>query len=156
VPKLHSCGQCVVPLLLLITGVAGGGCSSGNPLGAVPVTGKVTYKGQPVAGATVSFLGEGDTRPATAVTASDGSYALMTLDYRGAVPGTYAVVVRKTELPIESLQPVSMEDAVKLNTRPPPRPKELLPAKYGDASKTPLKFEVKKGQPNRFDLELAD
>jgi hypothetical protein len=132
------------------------GCSESNSLGTVPVTGKVTYKGQAVEGATVSFMGEGDARPATAVTAANGSYELMTLDYRGAMPGNYAVVVRKMEIPAESVQPVSMEEAVKINSRPPPRPKELLPAKYGDAGKTPLKFEVKKGAMNRFDLELAD
>jgi hypothetical protein len=49
-----------------------------------------------------------------------------------------------------------MEDAVKMNSRPPPPPKELLPAKYADAAKSPLKFEVKTGQTNTFDLPLAD
>jgi hypothetical protein len=51
---------------------------------------------------------------------------------------------------------VSMEDALKLNSRPPPPPKELLPAKYSDATKSPLKVEVKAGQSNKLDLTLAD
>ena len=37
----------------------------------------------------------------------------------------------------------------------PPTPKELVPAKYGDASRSPLKFEVKAGQKNHFELQLA-
>jgi len=40
--------------------------------------------------------------------------------------------------------------------QPPPAPKQLLPAKYGDAARSPLKFEVKAGQKNHFDLQLAD
>jgi hypothetical protein len=144
-------GHLVLALYLLASG-----CAPSNPLGAVPVTGKVTYKGQPVEGATVSFIPEGDARPATAITAAGGVYRLMTLDTPGAMPGPYTVVVRKTEIPPDTAQGVSMEDAVKLNNRPPPPLKELLPAKYGDATKSPLKFEVKKGLANTLDLPLAE
>ena len=65
--------------------LAVGGCGSGSDL--APVSGTVTYKGQPVAGATVVFMGDGNTRPATAITAADGSYSLMTLDSAGDVAG---------------------------------------------------------------------
>jgi hypothetical protein len=129
------------------------GCSGQG--GLVPVSGKVTYKGQPVAGATVLFMGDENTRPATAITGPDGHYGLMTLDSNGAMPGVYAVVVSKTDEP-PSGEPPSMEEAAKLANRPPPPPKQLLPAKYADAVKTPLKHEVKKGQSNTFDLTLAD
>ena len=133
------------------------GCSGGTGLPrTVPVTGKVTYKGVPVGGATVSFIGEGDLRPAVAITESDGSYSLHTLDADGAMPGKYAVVVEKTELPPELTKEVSMEDAAKMAGRPPPAPKRLLPIKYGDATKTPFRYEVKDGQPNQFDLQLTD
>src|SRR5438477_9396857 len=91
------------------------GCWQGNSLGTVLVSGKVTYKDQPVEGATVSFIPEGDSRPATAITAADGSYHLTTLDSAGAIPGQYIVVVRKTDIPLESTKPVSMEEAVKIN-----------------------------------------
>jgi hypothetical protein len=46
--------------------------------------------------------------------------------------------------------------SVKINAKPPPAPKQLLPAKYGDAARSPLKFEVKAGQKNHFELQLAD
>ena len=133
------------------------GCSGGTGLPrTVPVTGKVSYKGVPVGGATVSFIGEGNLRPAVAITQPDGSYSLQTLDAVGAMPGKYSVVVEKTELPQELTKEVSMEDAAKMAGRPPPAPKRLLPAKYGDTTKTPFKFEVKDGQPNQFDLVLTD
>jgi len=132
------------------------GCGQSNPLGTVPVGGKVTYNSQPVEGATVSFIPNGEGRPATAISAADGSYNLTTLNWQGAVPGQYTVVVRKTDVGLASNQPVSMEEALKLNNRPPPPPKELLPAKYADATKSPLKVEVKRGQKNEIALPLAD
>ena len=144
-------------LCLILTAITfSAGCSSGNALGTVPVSGKVTYKGQPVEGATVTFQGEGDARPATAITAADGTYHLTTLDSPGAIPGTYTVLVEKIETPAELNKLVSMEDAAKNAAKPLPQPKKLLPAKYADAAKTPLKHEVKKGQSNTFDLTLAD
>jgi len=141
---------------VLVVAIFLAGCSPGSGIHTVPVSGKVTYKGQPVEGATISFMPEGDTRPATAISGPGGAYRLMTLDAPGAMPGQYTVVVRKTDIPTESTKAVSMEDALKLNSRPPPQPKELLPAKYGDAARSPLKIEVKTGQSNPTDLQLAD
>jgi hypothetical protein len=139
-------------VLLLISGCSGVSGISGT----VPVSGKVTYKDQAVAGATVSFLGAGEARPATAITAPDGTYKLMTLDAVGAMPGQYTVVVEKTEIPPELTKSQSMEEAAAQGNQPLPQPKKLLPAKYGDPAKTPLKFEVKTGQANSFDLVLTD
>jgi hypothetical protein len=139
-------------VLLLISGCSGVSGISGT----VPVSGKVTYKDQAVAGATVSFLGAGEARPATAITAADGTYKLMTLDAVGAMPGQYTVVVDKTEIPPELTKSQSMDEAAAEGNKPLPQPKKLLPAKYGDPAKTPLKFEVKTGQSNSFDLVLTD
>jgi hypothetical protein len=151
---LRHCGLFLPCVVLLQTTISG--CGPGNKLGTAPVTGTVTYKGQPVDGATVSFIPDGDGRPATAITKAGGAYQLTTLDSEGAMPGPYSVLVRKTEMPIASQESVSMEEALKLNNRPPPPPKELLPAKYGDAAKSPLKFEVKQGQANKFEIQLTD
>ena len=129
------------------------GCT-GNSLNTVPVSGKVTYQGQPVEGATVSFVGEGELKTAVAITKADGSYQLMTLDSKGAMPGSYPVVVTKTELPPAAA--LSMDDAAKMAGKAPPQLKRLLPTKYGDQRTTPLKLEVKAGQTNVHDLPLAD
>lgn len=149
-----TAGRVSIIALAVVVGVSG--CGRPNALGTIPVSGKVTYKNQPVEGATVSFIPDGDGRPATAITAADGRFQLTTLDSPGAIPGSYTATVRKTDIPLESTGPVSMEEAVKINARPPPTPKELIPSKYGDTSRSPLKFEVKAGQKNHFDLQLAD
>lgn len=133
------------------------GCSGGASVsGVVPVRGKVTYQGQPVGGATIVFLSEAsDGRAAVATSNADGTYELMTLDSKGALPGKYAVTVKKTENLEELTREVSMEEAAAKANQPPPLPKELLPAKYGDPAQTPLKFEVKAGA-NTIDLPLED
>jgi hypothetical protein len=132
------------------------GCSGGSTIsGTVPVSGKVTYKGQPVSGASVTFIGEGEARSAAAMTTADGSYKLMTLDSEGAVPGKYRVVVDKTELPAELSKDISMEEAAANANKPTPAPKKLLPERYSDPTKTPLNFEVKGGVTN-YDIELTE
>jgi hypothetical protein len=129
------------------------GCSGSGIGGTAPVTGKVTYKGQPVEGAVVSFIGEGDsTRVATAVSGAGGVYELSTLENKGALPGKYSVTVTKSETATGAAQ--SMEEAAKA-LAPPPASKELLPAKYAIPGQSPLKFEVKSGS-NTIDLPLED
>ncbi len=132
------------------------GCAKGGVEGVVPVTGKVTYNGAPVAGAAVSFVSADRSAPATALTASDGTFALRTVDTPGALPGNYVALVQKSELPAELTQEVSMEDAVAQAGKPVPAAKELLPAKYADATASPLKFEVKDAGENTFELALTD
>ena len=132
------------------------GCGSGSVSGTSPVKGKVTYNGQPVEGATISFYSEAEgVRPAVAISGSDGTYELKTLDTTGAMPGKYVVLVAKTEIPPELMKEVSMDEAAANAGKPLPQPKELLPAKYLDAAQTPFKFEVKPGD-NTIDLALVD
>jgi len=140
----------IIPIAVLAVG-----CNRGGALGTAPVVGKVTYKGQLVTNATVTFIGEGDTRTAVSVTDASGVYRLKTLDIAGAMPGKYTVLVSQTEHVPGNDQPVSMHEAAK-NRGKAREPKQLLPAKYADPAKTPLKYEVKAGQTNTFDLQLAD
>jgi len=131
------------------------GCGGGGVSGTVPVSGKVSYKGQPVAGAIVTFNGEGaESRTAVAVSEADGTYKLRTLESEGALPGKYKVTVIKTEA-AESAA-LSMEDAAKQAGKPAAEAKELLPPKYASGAETPLQFEVKSGAANTFDLPLED
>ncbi len=65
---------------------------------AVPVQGVVTLDGEPLAGATVVFMPDGGGRPANGYTAADGMFQLTTFQPNdGALPGTYRVLVQKTE-----------------------------------------------------------
>lgn len=99
--------------LLRCTGLAFGlaavvylsGCGSDAPkVNTVPVTGKVTYNGQPVAGATVAFIPTNpDGRAAQGVTDEQGVYTLTTYlgpndQPAGAEPGDYKVTIQKKEV----------------------------------------------------------
>jgi carboxypeptidase family protein len=144
--------------LILLTTVAVGsavGCSRGGLSGTLPVSGTVTYNGRAVPQATVTFVGEGDARTAVAVTDTAGRYQLKTLDSIGAMPGKYTVLVSRTESAADNDRPISMDEAAQ-NRGKAAEPKQLVPLKYSNPTKTPLTCEVKPGQTNHFDLPLSD
>lgn len=128
------------------------GCSGGNPAGpkSAPVKGKVTFKNLPVEGATVSFLGDGKSPPAIAITDVAGQYILTTTrSGDGAVPGVHKVTVTKFVAPPTAAKPksgsMSMEDAAKAAQEAPPKPLSLLPERYASADSSGLQFTVKEG-----------
>ncbi|HVX11567.1 MAG TPA: carboxypeptidase-like regulatory domain-containing protein [Pirellulales bacterium] len=116
------------------------GCSKGGDPNTVPVSGKVTYQGQSVEGAAVTFASTGAGRPVAALTTADGTYTLQ------VQPGSYVALVTKFEVAVINPE----QPATDLP------PKQLLPIRYGNPTDSPLKFEVGKGQPNAFDLTLTD
>jgi len=95
--------QKLFPILLLIAFfVVATGCDDGK-LKTYPVTGTITYKGEPVVGATVAFspkvAGEGD--GGFALTDERGVYQLQTTQGRvgaGTTPGEYFVTITKVEM----------------------------------------------------------
>lgn len=146
----------VVSLLTL-----GIGCSSSGPAGpkTAPVSGQVNYKNLPVEGATVSFLGDGTTRAAMAITDSKGHFILTTIrSGDGAVPGLHKVTVTKIVAPPtkSANEPVSMENAAKAANVQPAEPLSMLPAKYQTAESSGLSFTVKANEKNDFTIELKD
>ncbi len=89
--------------LLLTLALAPLGCGSRVSSGAdvrtelVPVKGKVTYKGQPVAKGTVTFEPDDYGRPATGPIPAEGTFTLGT--YKpgdGAVPGHHRITITET------------------------------------------------------------
>jgi hypothetical protein len=146
---------------------AGCGASGSPKPQTVKVTGKVTYKGQPVSGASVAFLGDGKIPPALGRTDAEGRFELTTSDSGdGAVPGTHQVTVSKN-IPAKSTASsatgvASMEDMAKKAAErggPPPDdagPMSLLPEKYGSAGTSGLSYEVKSSGTNDFTIELKD
>lgn len=148
----------VVVACLLTLGM---GCSNSGPAGpkTVPVSGQVNYKNLPVEGATVSFLGDGTTRAAMAITDSKGQFILTTIrSGDGAVPGVHKVTVTKIVAPPtkSANEPMSMEDAAKAANVPPAEPLSMLPAKYQTAASSGLSFTVKANEKNDFTIELKD
>ena len=148
-------------LVILAAGCSGQGGGPAAPK-TVPAKGKVTYKNLPVAGATVSFVGDGKIPAAIATTEADGTFILTTSQSGdGAVPGTHRVIVSKIVAPPSSAKPkggsMSMEDAAKTANEPAAaKPLSLLPEKYASADSSRLSFTVKQGDPNDFKIELSD
>lgn len=154
--------RCVsLAMAVLMTAVLGG-CGGEVAKGPrpIPASGKVTYKNQPVEGATVSFLGDGKIPPAMALTDSSGEFVLTTSrSGDGAIPGVHRVTVTKIVGPpaAKSTGSMSMEDAAKAASAPPAaKPLSMLPDRYAAADSSGLQFTVKAGDKNNFIIDLTD
>lgn len=145
-----------------MTGLLLSGCSDGAGVKTVKASGVVIYKGQPVADANVAFLGDGTTRPAIALTDEEGMFVLTTVrSGDGAVVGNHMVTVSKTVEPptkAGATGSLSMEDAAKAAQETPADTKilYLVPEKYSLPATSGLKFEVKDGAENYFEIKLED
>jgi serine/threonine-protein phosphatase CPPED1 len=108
------------------------------------VEGKVTLDGKPLVGATVTFYRfNKDTEKYNSIcdgrSDEKGRFQMTTyFRFDGAPAGEFAVTVAKGEAFDEDGEPV----------------KNVLPAKYGTAAKTPLKVTIKEGT-NDINLDLA-
>jgi hypothetical protein len=117
--------------LLAAALIGSGGCTEGPPLGEV--TGRLTYKGQPVRYAAVELQPIGEGKGSLGWTDEDGEYvAQYTLSHSGALIGRHRIHVRV--YPGEGEKPIP------------------VPEKYGSNSRAEL--EVKEGS-NRLDIELS-
>lgn len=144
-------------------------CSTSDGLGTrYKVSGRVTYKGQPVAKGVINFSPEkpGEGRGA-AGTIDNGSYSLTTLTPGdGAFPGTYFVSINTREMDESAAKAATSEIASKkgmpggINQIPPE-----LQAKFRAEAKgtTPMKYEAQtdlkatvSGSTNSMDFDLKD
>jgi hypothetical protein len=119
-------------------------CGAAGPeMGAV--SGRVTYKGNPVSKGNVAFIPTDVARPPSSGTINaDGTYSLATADGRsGAQLGEYKVAVTGTDDPNQDIP------GMPLST------KSQIPKKYADADKSDLKATVKSGS-NTHNIELVD
>lgn len=108
-----------------------------------PVTGTVTYKGQPVEGARVMFYPHG-TRPAVGTTDANGRFSLLTwAPGDGALEGESVVCIGKTKMVASANSPYDKGIS-------------LLPDKYLAPSKSPLRAQVTAAGPNEFSFVLDD
>lgn len=142
-------------ILLLAVGV---GCF-GSPFAATfPVTGTVTYNGKPVEGATVILIPtEPEGHSASGLTDQAGEFSVRTYQGpadqpQGAEAGEYHITVSKYEslkLP-EGLEPEELMEAQK-NA---PKPKSLLPAKYGNPNSSGLQIMIDGQTSHQLTLDL--
>jgi hypothetical protein len=139
-----------VGLVALIVSVAG--CDTGPK--QYPATGTVTYDGNPVDGASVTFVS--DTAPmGIGTTDSAGKFTILTGGKPGAPLGTYKVTVTKSAQ-IEGM-PASptAEDMKNMAAKGPLKSKALVPAKYAIPQSTDLSVTVTEdAAKNVFPLDL--
>ncbi len=162
--------------LALVIGCQRG--TGGRP-GTVPVAGKVTYKGKPVAGAQVTFMAkQGGARAAGGTTDPQGNYKLTTFESNdGAVLGAHTVTISKAA-PVAggqmtgslippggaggagagNEQKADYLKAMKaVGTGTPAKSEggeDSIPAKYADPKASGLERTVTKEGPNTFNLDL--
>lgn len=161
------------PVLLSIFAISCGGAEGLNA-----VHGKVTFNGEPAAGALVTFQSEGPppTGPGgplvpSALVGSDGTFTLSCGDGApGAPPGRYKVLILwRQGLAADSLRAQAAPPKGKGKSRgrvpaqPPPRadkhdlsPPDRLGGRYSSPDKTPLTAEVKPGPNNLPPFDLTD
>ncbi len=145
------------------------GCGDPGPR-LVPVSGKVTLDGVPLAHKTIQFIPETGTpgSGAGATSSADGAYELIAtrggalVDHKGACPGTYKVVVVEPMFPvIENPKPApeNGEPAPAVGLPAPSQQKgkgQVIPRIYGARETTPLTIIVpEKGGMVAIELKSA-
>jgi hypothetical protein len=136
------------------------GCdSTPKPIAA---KGMVTYKGEPLAGASVGFVPVSQTgQMASGTTNAGGEFTLTTAGNPGAMPGEYQVAVSKVGATFNqpSGDPAELAKA-KVNMPTggaSARPKSAIPVKYADPKQGGLKATVTADPAkNTFDFPLSD
>lgn len=162
---LKSTGLLVVAFsVLCMNGCSGGATGAGNRLPTHQVTGKVTYKGQALDGAHITYHPKDPAAPgAFAKTDSSGNYSLRTYtDGDGAPAGEYTVTIEKSSGP-PPVQKSGAEMFKEMEARAeqglPPEsttPTLLVPVAYTKAETTDLRVKVVEGSGNSYDFDLKD
>lgn len=150
---------CGWALLVCLVNWGCGGTKYNPAAQTYPVRGTVTYKGGPVAGATVTFFAAEADRTAAGMTNDQGVYQLTTFKSNdGAVAGKQGVSVSKGSLPdsapIQDDQSPNYDPDVAM--RPQPVVKPPIPVKYFAKETSGLEAVVTADGPNEFNFELVD
>lgn len=142
-------------LLIAFANLPGCGKKSHFPL--VETTGRLVYKGQPVADASVMLSPLEGQRAAVGKTDAQGRFELTTMNPRdGAMPGKYKIVITKAAAVEAAADAAEMPDITKEQSLAKPAP-AAIPAKYSNPNTTPLECTIP--QSGRHDLgvlELTD
>jgi hypothetical protein len=153
-------GDALVATLISVVLLSGCDGAASGRRATKPVTVTVTYKGAPVADATVTFISqEGEPSAAYGTTDSAGAAKLKTYEEGdGAVLGKQKVTINKEQIVGE--KPVADQESPDYvpppGTTPPPQVKHLIPPKYSGPDTSPLTADVTSSGPNEFKFELTD
>lgn len=134
-------GRCAALLAMMCWVTCG--CSGRDPNlpPTAPVSGQVTYNGQPVNQGTITFHPVGEGNPGVSLLDENGYFELSTYEAGdGAVVGQHAVTI---DIP-PPLDGTSPEDQYS------------VPDRYTDPASTPLKVEVSEDGEDMMQLTLED
>lgn len=148
-------------LVLALSLVGNAGCGSSGPE-LFPVSGVVKYQGQPLAGATVTYIPEAKEGGfAMATTDAEGRYEMKTGAENGVVAGRSAITVTKFAAPgAAAATPMSPQEMEKqamsgqLQKSLDDQGKSSIPEQYGTAGTSGLSYEVKKSGTNENNIDL--
>lgn len=160
---LRTSGVLALFGLVILAGCGGeAGFGAKGRVKTVPVTGKVSFMGNPLAGAMVSFSPKGAQPAAGGMTDDSGRFKLTT--YRagdGAAEGDFTVLVAMTEAPAADANANADHgtDPTKSygTSHSAGKPKSgggVLPPKFSDPDKSGLSATVKAGGKNDFAFDL--
>lgn len=140
---MFRCMNLLLAALLCVTAI---GCAKGTAGGpkTVPIAGKITFKGQPLADAEIEFIHDGEVFASYGKTDSQGNFQLV----QGAVPGPNKVIIRKLPEGFVNDPAGGMDygqlEAMAMAARTPAIARKmrdsLVPIEYSDPNATPLKF----------------
>ena len=163
---------CFSIAFVVLVAVLGCGDDSGLPR-RYPVSGKVTYNGQPLGHGNISFTSVDPNGRAASGTITDGRYTLTTHDPDdGALPGSYkvSIMAKKTDpskVQVKLNRPgggalsEAQKNAIALQFqhltlgKAAAAAQDLVPTRYSSPETSGLKAEVKE-QSNSADFELKD
>lgn len=143
------------------------GCGDDGLGTRYPVSGKVTYKGEAVKKANISFIPSSPEGRGATGSVQDGQYTLTTLSPGdGAFPGSYKVTVDDRQVDAGKIRADADDLAKKRGVSYNAIPQELqikaakkakgaLPGKYQIPETSDLQKEVK-AESNTIDIELKD
>ncbi len=160
--KQWCCSRAWPGIVAVIAAMVTAGCGGSDDLPRQPISGKVSFDGEPLTKAWIQFRpvdGGGNTTSAAMIEA--GSYSIPRS--QGLVPGTYRVAITKLEEPASGdtkTEPAPQRSATAKSQRQKKAgvgsfgfAKQLIPAQYNLKSK--LEAKVQEGQTNAFDFTLT-
>jgi len=145
--------RCTLFALSVAMVVGFAGC---NTQRTAPVSGNVTYEGNPVPEGTITFFPREGGRPATGTIHADGTYVLSSMvPGDGVPPGEYAVAIEARRVHDSAPMPTSLQEEIEGvgQGAPPPKIEWLVPINYSSAETSGLTATVEPGK-NVIDFAL--
>lgn len=143
-----SAGSCALAFFISLFFLQGCGGTEDNLPQRTAVSGVVTFDGEPVEGATITFRPvEENGQTANGRTGEEGYFQMGTFEGTdGVVPGDYTVMISKIKS--QSVAEVLPEDDPNYDPdpKPEPPPENLLPEKYSNAETSGLTVTVSDGE----------